>query len=136
MSLGITYRKTRRALGVGFALSLGLTAVPAVAQSPTLSEEAFEASKQLYFERCAGCHGVLRKGATGKSLEPVVKKKNADGTVTETGTLKLGQERLEKIIATGKTSSSSSNVTWVKWPSSTVTPRRFWRISRPATPYT
>ena len=101
MSLGITYRKTRRALGVGFALSLGLTALPAVAQSPTLSEEAFEASKQLYFERCAGCHGVLRKGATGKSLEPVVKKKNADGTVTETGTLKLGQERLEKIIAWG-----------------------------------
>ena len=101
MSLGITYRKTRRALGVGFALSLGLTALPAVAQSPTLSEEAFEASKQLYFERCAGCHGVLRKGATGKSLEPVVKKKNADGTVTETGTLKLGQERLEKIISWG-----------------------------------
>jgi nitrite reductase (NO-forming)/hydroxylamine reductase len=24
----------------------------------------------LYFERCAGCHGVLRKGATGKPLTP------------------------------------------------------------------
>jgi mono/diheme cytochrome c family protein len=23
---------------------------------------------QIYFERCAGCHGVLRKGATGKPL--------------------------------------------------------------------
>src|SRR5690606_41055696 len=26
--------------------------------------------KQIYFERCAGCHGVLRKGATGKPLTP------------------------------------------------------------------
>jgi mono/diheme cytochrome c family protein len=25
---------------------------------------------QIYFERCAGCHGVLRKGATGKALTP------------------------------------------------------------------
>ena len=23
-----------------------------------------------YFQRCAGCHGVLRKGATGKALTP------------------------------------------------------------------
>ncbi len=36
----------------------------------TLTEEQFESSKALYFQRCAGCHGVLRKGATGKSLEP------------------------------------------------------------------
>jgi mono/diheme cytochrome c family protein len=26
--------------------------------------------KRIYFERCAGCHGVLRKGATGKPLTP------------------------------------------------------------------
>ena len=25
---------------------------------------------QIFFERCAGCHGVLRKGATGKPLTP------------------------------------------------------------------
>ncbi|KPN61790.1 nitrite reductase (NO-forming) / hydroxylamine reductase [Aliiroseovarius crassostreae] len=100
MSLGIT-NKTRHTLGIGFAILLGSVALPAVAEGPTLSEEAFEASKQLYFERCAGCHGVLRKGATGKSLEPVVKKKNADGTETISGTLKLGQERLEKIISWG-----------------------------------
>jgi nitrite reductase (NO-forming)/hydroxylamine reductase len=25
---------------------------------------------KFYFERCAGCHGVLRKGATGKPLTP------------------------------------------------------------------
>jgi len=35
---------------------------------PTLTKEEFEKAKQIYFERCAGCHGVLRKGATGKPL--------------------------------------------------------------------
>jgi len=33
-----------------------------------LSTADFNRAKQLYFERCAGCHGVLRKGATGKAL--------------------------------------------------------------------
>jgi nitrite reductase (NO-forming)/hydroxylamine reductase len=27
-------------------------------------------AKQVYFERCAGCHGTLRKGATGPALTP------------------------------------------------------------------
>jgi len=35
---------------------------------PALSTENYNRAKQLYFERCAGCHGVLRKGATGKAL--------------------------------------------------------------------
>lgn len=87
MSLGITHKKTRGALGLGFAMLLGGVAMPAFAEGPTLSEEAFESSKQLYFERCAGCHGVLRKGATGKNLEPPHWKTTAaDGTVTEGGT--------------------------------------------------
>jgi len=101
MSLGTTQNKIRNTLGIGFAMMLGSVAMPAFAEGPTLSEEAFDASKQLYFERCAGCHGVLRKGATGKSLEPEWTKTAKDGTVTEGGTLKLGQERLEKIIAWG-----------------------------------
>jgi len=33
-----------------------------------LTEKEFETSKEIYFQRCAGCHGVLRKGATGKPL--------------------------------------------------------------------
>ncbi len=33
-----------------------------------LSEKDFEHAKEIYFQRCAGCHGVLRKGATGKAL--------------------------------------------------------------------
>ncbi len=42
----------------------------ATPEGPTLSEAEFERAKQIYFERCAGCHGVLRKGATGKPLTP------------------------------------------------------------------
>ena len=40
------------------------------AGGPVLSEAEFSTATQLYFERCAGCHGVLRKGATGKALTP------------------------------------------------------------------
>ena len=39
-------------------------------EGPVLSEAEFATATQLYFERCAGCHGVLRKGATGKPLTP------------------------------------------------------------------
>jgi len=35
---------------------------------PTLSQDEFDHARKIYFERCAGCHGVLRKGATGKAL--------------------------------------------------------------------
>jgi nitrite reductase (NO-forming)/hydroxylamine reductase len=40
------------------------------AQGPVLSEDEYQLATQVYFERCAGCHGVLRKGATGKPLTP------------------------------------------------------------------
>ena len=40
------------------------------AAGPELSEDQYAMATQLYFERCAGCHGVLRKGATGKPLTP------------------------------------------------------------------
>jgi len=33
-----------------------------------LSDAENEQAKKIYFQRCAGCHGVLRKGATGKPL--------------------------------------------------------------------
>lgn len=76
-------------------------AAAADGKGPTLDKEKFEAAKKIYFERCAGCHGVLRKGATGKNLEPEYMKKNKDGTEEPAGTLKLGQKRLEKIITNG-----------------------------------
>ena len=79
-----------------FAVALALTtgasmfsgAALAAAKAPAMSEADFETAKTLYFQRCAGCHGVLRKGATGKNLEP----KN---------TLKKGTQRLARIIELG-----------------------------------
>jgi nitrite reductase (NO-forming)/hydroxylamine reductase len=44
-------------------------------KAPPLSAEEFARAKQIYFERCAGCHGVLRKGATGKPLTPDITQK-------------------------------------------------------------
>jgi nitrite reductase (NO-forming) / hydroxylamine reductase len=40
--------------------------------APNMTEAEFARAGQIYFERCAGCHGVLRKGATGKPLTPDV----------------------------------------------------------------
>jgi nitrite reductase (NO-forming)/hydroxylamine reductase len=37
-------------------------------EGPAMSLDEFDHSKKIFFERCAGCHGVLRKGATGKPL--------------------------------------------------------------------
>ena len=39
-----------------------------VAALPELTDEELVHANQIFFERCAGCHGVLRKGATGKPL--------------------------------------------------------------------
>ncbi|TDG13005.1 nitrite reductase [Seongchinamella unica] len=38
--------------------------------APDMTQAEFDMATKLYFERCAGCHGVLRKGATGKPLTP------------------------------------------------------------------
>ncbi|WP_287639100.1 nitrite reductase [Accumulibacter sp.] len=38
--------------------------------APAMTKAEFDKARQIYFERCAGCHGVLRKGATGKPLTP------------------------------------------------------------------
>ena len=86
--------------------ALGLAALPlalagifssAYAQDaapPAMTAEEKATGKKIYFERCAGCHGVLRKGATGKNLEPSWSKKDKDGKETSGGTLKLGTNRL------------------------------------------
>jgi nitrite reductase (NO-forming)/hydroxylamine reductase len=58
------------------------------AGGPVLSEAEFGTATQLYFERCAGCHGVLRKGATGKPLTPDI-------------TLGKGTEYLKALITYG-----------------------------------
>ncbi len=82
----LKYGLSALGLAVGMAMVGGSTG--AQAQEPKLSEADFERAKLIYFQQCAGCHGVLRKGATGKSLEPAETKK-------------LGQDRLVKIIKWG-----------------------------------
>jgi nitrite reductase (NO-forming)/hydroxylamine reductase len=37
-------------------------------KAPPMTEAEFQIGSNIYFQRCAGCHGVLRKGATGKPL--------------------------------------------------------------------
>ena len=56
--------------------------------APDLSTAEFEQAKEIYFQRCAGCHGVLRKGATGKPL-------------TSDITQERGQAYLEALITYG-----------------------------------
>ncbi|HRP85900.1 MAG TPA: cytochrome D1 domain-containing protein [Gammaproteobacteria bacterium] len=41
-------------------------------EGPPITHAEWARSTELYFERCAGCHGVLRHGATGKPLTPDV----------------------------------------------------------------
>jgi nitrite reductase (NO-forming)/hydroxylamine reductase len=37
-------------------------------EGPKMTKAEFAQAKEIFFQRCAGCHGVLRKGATGKPL--------------------------------------------------------------------
>ena len=53
-----------------------------------LTDEENKHANKIYFERCAGCHGVLRKGATGKPL-------------TTDKTRPLGTRYLESFITDG-----------------------------------
>ena len=57
-------------------------------KAPPMTKAEFDKAKQIYFERCAGCHGVLRKGATGKPLTPDI-------------TLAKGTDYLKVFIAYG-----------------------------------
>jgi len=57
-------------------------------KAPKMTQAEFDKARQIYFERCAGCHGVLRKGATGKPLTPDI-------------TLAKGTDYLKVFIAYG-----------------------------------
>ena len=57
-------------------------------KAPTLTAEEMDQAKKIFFERCAGCHGVLRKGATGKPL-------------TTDKTRELGLDNIKTMITMG-----------------------------------
>ena len=48
---------------------------------PKMTVEDFNHSKKIFFERCAGCHGVLRKGATGKALTTDITRSRGDAAL-------------------------------------------------------
>jgi nitrite reductase (NO-forming)/hydroxylamine reductase len=50
-------------------------------EGPAMTIEEFDHSKKIFFERCAGCHGVLRKGATGKPLTTDITRLRGDATL-------------------------------------------------------
>lgn len=80
-----SYRNTLAALAVMAALPLAIQnayAQAAAPAAPTLSADDFAKAKKLYFDRCAGCHGTLRKGATGPNItDENIKKKSYDHNV-------------------------------------------------------
>src|SRR3989338_1668068 len=70
----------KKALAVLAALPLAIGSAYGAASAMT--EEDFTTAKKLYFDRCAGCHGTLRKGATGPNItDESMKKKNYDANV-------------------------------------------------------
>ena len=44
-------------------------------EGPKMTKDEWAFAKKTFFERCAGCHGVLRKGATGKPLTTDITRK-------------------------------------------------------------
>ncbi|MFA7083276.1 MAG: cytochrome D1 domain-containing protein [Arcobacteraceae bacterium] len=60
--------KLSKVLSIAAIACLGL--VSTAAAEVKLSKAQMEEATEVYFDRCAGCHGMLRKGALGPSLEP------------------------------------------------------------------
>lgn len=83
---------TSGAIGLAQAADAPATDAPAAKlEAPAMTEAEIAQSKQIYFERCAGCHGVLRKGATGKPLTPDLTR--ALGTDYLKGFISLGSPK-------------------------------------------
>lgn len=72
--------KLSKVLGLAAVASMAVVGTNAMAAS--LSKSEMKQATQVYFDRCAGCHGMLRKGALGPNLEP--KKTKEMGTETLT----------------------------------------------------
>jgi nitrite reductase (NO-forming)/hydroxylamine reductase len=64
--------------------------------SRELSEADMKTGETIYFDRCAGCHGSSRKGATGPHLLPEAPEGN-----TYPGTIALGAIGLKAFIENG-----------------------------------
>ncbi|MDQ7056566.1 MAG: cytochrome D1 domain-containing protein [Persephonella sp.] len=69
-------------------VALSVSTAKAESSPPPITKEEMKKASQIYFDRCAGCHGMLRKGATGPALTP-------------DRTRKLGTQALEAFIYNG-----------------------------------
>jgi len=74
--------------GAAATLAAHMSIGSAVAGAPKMSKAETAKGNELFFQRCAGCHGVLRKGATGKPLTTDI-------------TLERGTETLNAMITYG-----------------------------------
>lgn len=73
---------------LSFVAATSVAAIGLQASDIKLSDEEMKKATQVYFDRCAGCHGMLRKGALGPNLEPQ-------------RTSEMGTEALKMIINNG-----------------------------------
>ena len=79
--------KSYKAILTAFAVLLVMHSAygdEAAAPVSALSAEDFSKAKTLYFNRCAGCHGTTRKGATGPNItDENLKKKSYNADVVK-----------------------------------------------------
>ncbi len=65
----MTYRTILSTIaGAAILAATSVVGTASAAEVPKLSAAEITKANKIFFERCAGCHGVLRKGATGKPL--------------------------------------------------------------------
>lgn len=78
LALSATASMAQDASGPGAVTptQLGVEIPGHAADQPVMTAEEYDKAYNIYFERCAGCHGVLRKGATGKALTPDLTRAN------------------------------------------------------------
>ena len=69
----VSFTGVAKSLALAVAFGTGISsasAAEALQPEPTLGDAEFKAAQHLYFDRCSGCHGALRKGATGPNITP------------------------------------------------------------------
>lgn len=72
-SEALAYQGTPSAIGADDTVQL------IDSEGPPMTHTEFGQATEIYFQRCAGCHGVLRKGATGKPLtSDITREKGGD----------------------------------------------------------
>ena len=88
--LGLSKEEINQVLDYVVAVSEGtVQRAAAEEEGPVeLAEAQFKQAQEIYFNRCAGCHGTLRAGATGPNIQP--KTTTQRGTATLKATLTHG----------------------------------------------